>query len=194
MVPAVIALKVPTSPAWTQAALDNFDRFLVDHAACERKASATGMSFVVRYPDRAELLEPMVAFAREELEHFHQVLQIIQARGLALTPDEKDPYVDQLQRWVRGGRDERLLDRLVLGGVVEARGCERFGMIRDALPEGDLQSFYAELTRCEARHAGLFLRLARHYFSEAEIDARVGSLLTLEGDIVPGLELRGTLH
>lgn len=190
----MISLKVPTTSAWTQAALENFDRFLVDHAACERKASATGMSFVVRYPDRTELLEPMVAFAREELEHFHQVLQIIQARGLALAPDEKDPYVEQLQRWVRGGRDERLLDRLVLGGVVEARGCERFGMIRDALPEGELKTFYTELTRCEARHAGLFLRLGRHYFSEREIDARVGSLLTLEGAIVQGLELRGTLH
>ncbi len=190
----MISLNVATSPAWTQAALDNFDRFLVDHAACERKASATGMSFVVRYPDRAALLEPMVAFAREELEHYHQVLKIIQARGLALTPDEKDPYVDRLQRWVRDGRDQRLLDRLVLGAVVEARGCERFGMIRDALPEGDLKNFYAELTRCEARHAGLFLRLARPYFSEEQIDARLQSLLTLEGALVPSLELRGTLH
>lgn len=194
MVPAVLSLQVPTSPAWTQAVLADFDRFLVDHAACERKAAATGMSFVVRYPDRAELLEPMVAFAREELEHFHQVLQIVQARGLTLGADEKDPYVDRLRRWVRVGRDERLLDRLVLGGVVEARGCERFGLVRDALPEGDLKDFYAELTRCEARHAGLFLRLARHYFSAEDIDARVQDLLALEGTVIPDLELRGTLH
>ena len=191
----MISLKVPTSPAWTEVALANFDRFLLDHAACERKASATGMSFVVRYPDRTALLEPMVAFAREELEHFHQVLNLVLARGLTLpVADEKDPYVSALQRWVRGGRDARLLDRLVLGGVVEARGCERFGMVRDALPDGELRDFYAELTRCEARHAGLFLRLARHYFSPDEIDARLQDLLEVEGALVPGLELRGTLH
>ena len=194
MVCGVLSLKVSTSAAWTQAVLENFDRFLVDHAACERKAAATGMSFVVRYPDRDKLLEPMVAFAREELEHFHQVLKLVQSRGLSLTADEKDPYVDRLQRWVRGGRDERLIDRLVLGAVVEARGCERFGLVRDALPHGELKDFYAELTRCEARHAGLFLRLARHYFSAEDIEARVDDLLAFEGDVIPTLELRGTLH
>src|SRR5690606_36010593 len=99
-------------------------------------------------------------------------------------PDSKDPYVEPLIRWVRGGRDERLLDRLVMGGVVEARGCERFGLVADGLPEGQLKDFYTELTRSEARHVGLFHRLARQLFSAAQVEERVRDLLVLEAEVV----------
>lgn len=190
----MLALVTPTPPAWTATVLEHFDAFLIDHAACERKASATGMAFVVRYPDRQSLLEPMIAFAREELEHFHQVYRLIAARGLTLRSDEKDPYVERLGKWVRGGRDARLLDRLVLGGVVEARGCERFGMVAEALPPGDLKGFYLELTRAEARHVGLFHRLAREIFDAAAVEERVADLLALEGRVVAELPLRPALH
>lgn len=190
----MLALAVPTSAAWLETVLGDFDTFLLDHAACERKASATGMSFVVRYPDRPELLAPMIAFAREELEHFERVYALIEARGLSLGPDCKDPYVEQLSRWVRVGRDERLLDRLVMGGVIEARGCERFGMIAAALPEGELKDFYVELTRSEARHVGLFHRLARQLFSAEMIEPRVRALLAHEAEVITRLELRPALH
>lgn len=190
----MLPLAVPTSAAWLEAVLGDFDAFLLDHAACERKASATGMSFVVRYPDRRELLAPMIAFAREELEHFERVYAIIEARGLTLGADSKDPYIDALSRWIRTGRDERLLDRLVMGGVVEARGCERFGMVAAGLPEGPLKDFYGELTRSEARHVGLFHRLARRLFPAAEVDARVRELLVYEGSVIERLKLRPALH
>ena len=190
----MLPLVTPTSTAWVELVLANFDEFLLDHAACERKASATGMSFVVRYPDRTALLEPMIAFAREELEHFHQVYRLIEARGLTLRPDSKDPYVEPMIRWVRGGRDERLLDRLVMGGVVEARGCERFGLVAEALPAGELKDFYAELTRSEARHVGLFHRLARSCFTSEQVDARVAELLEFEADLIAKLPLRPALH
>jgi tRNA-(ms[2]io[6]A)-hydroxylase len=190
----VLELAIPTPEGWLDVVLADFDAFLLDHAACERKASATGMSFVVRYPDRRELLEPMIAFAREELEHFHQVYRLIEARGLTLGPDEKDPYVAPLMRWVRVGRDERLLDRLVLGGVVEARGCERFGLVARGLPPGELADFYMGLTRSEARHVGLFHRLARQLFPREEVDARVAELLDVEAELVTRLQLRPALH
>ena len=190
----VLELRIPTDPAWTACVLDDFDAFLIDHAACERKASATGMNFVVRYPDRKALLEPMIAFAREELDHFHRVYAIIEARGLTLASDVPDPYIAGLAPWVRTGREERLLDRLVMGGVVEARGCERFGLVAEALEDPELAAFYRDLTRSEARHMGLFHRLARHYFGDAEVRSRTESLLKREGELVAELPLRAALH
>ncbi len=190
----MLPLAVATPAAWVEVVLADFDAFLLDHAACERKASATGMSFVVRYPDRKPLLGPMIAFAREELEHFAQVYALIEARGLTLAPDTKDPYVEPLLGWVRTGRDARLLDRLVMGGVVEARGCERFGLVAAALPEGKLKDFYTDVTRSEARHVGLFHRLARQLFPPAQVEERVRDLLAFEAKVVAELELRPALH
>ena len=78
----MLRLKMATPAAWLDVVMNDLDAFIVDHAACERKASATGMAFVVRYPDRSALIEPLIAFAREELEHFHQVYQVMAERGL----------------------------------------------------------------------------------------------------------------
>ena len=187
-------LRAPTSPRWVEAVLADFDSFLIDHAACERKASATGMAFVVRYPDRPQLLEPLIAFAREELEHFHQVYRLIAERGLTLRPDTRDDYVAGLMAWVRTGRDQRLLDRLLVAGVVEARGCERFGLLAEALPGGALREFYRDITRSEARHHGLFHRLARNCFEAQTIATRLDALLDIEAKLIDELPLRAALH
>lgn len=190
----MLTLRIATEAAWTQTVLADFDAFLVDHAACERKASATGMSFVVRYPDRPKILGPLIEFAREELEHFEQVYRRVEARGLSLVPDEPDPYVRPLLALARTGRDERLLDRLLVAGIVEARGCERFGLVATALPPGELADFYREVTRAEARHHGLFVRLAREYFTASQVANRLDELLAAEADIVRGLAHRPALH
>ncbi|MCG8422023.1 MAG: tRNA-(ms[2]io[6]A)-hydroxylase [Proteobacteria bacterium] len=187
-------LKTPTDDRWIDAVLADFDTFLIDHAACERKASATGMSFVVRYPDRRELLDPLIEFAREELEHFHRVYRLCAERDLTLAGDDKDPYVSALLSSVRTGRDHRLLDRLLVSGIVEARGCERFGLVADAVGDRELQWFYRDIARSEARHRGLFLRLARFYFGDAEVAARADQLLEREAEIVRNLPLRAALH
>jgi tRNA 2-(methylsulfanyl)-N6-isopentenyladenosine37 hydroxylase len=191
---AMIELRLPTRAEWLSVVLSDFDGFLVDHAACERKASATGMAFVVRYPDRPALVDPMIAFAREELEHFHRVYRLCAERGLQLGSDDKDPYLAELLALARTGRDHRLLDRLLIAGIVEARGCERFGLLADGMPEGALREFYRDITRAEARHQGLFVRLAREYFAGPAIAARLAELLDREAAIVDALPLRPALH
>src|SRR5262245_15608333 len=98
----MLDLRVKTETDWLDAVFADFDAFLLDHAACERKASATGMSFVVRYPDRREMIEPMIEFSKEELEHFHVMYRIVAERGLALVDDYKDPYVNGLRSQLRG--------------------------------------------------------------------------------------------
>src|SRR3954470_22704227 len=110
----MLDLRFATPPEWLDAVFADFDSFLLDHAACERKAAATGMSFVVRYPDRKLLIEPLIEFAREELEHFHIMYRIIDERGLTLKDDYKDEYVNALRARVRNGGESILLDHLLV--------------------------------------------------------------------------------
>ena len=184
-----------TSPAaWLEAVLADMDGFLVDHAACERKASATALSLATHYPDRRELVGAMIDIAREELEHFHQVYQLMDARGLQLGADERSPYIKALRQNIKHGPQDYFLDRLLMAGVVEARGCERFGLIAEALPAGELKEFYQELTRSEARHFAVFLKLAKTYFPAEPVEARLDQWLDYDAAIIPTLEPRGTLH
>ena len=192
----MLDLRAVTAPAWLEAVLADFDAFLVDHAACERKASATGMSFVVRYPDRKELIEPMIEFAREELEHFQIVYRLIRERGLSLRDDYKDPYVNALRAQCRSGPDELLLDRLLVAGVIEARSCERLFLLAEELSrrEAPFAPVYLDLARAESRHHGLFFRLARQAFGEPETLARAAELLDFEADLVRRLPHRAAIH
>lgn len=191
----MLDLRSPTSPRWLETVLADFDAFLIDHAACERKASATGMAFVARYPDRKELLLPMIEFAREELEHFHRVYLCMAERGLGLAPDYKDEYVDSLRKWGRRGGVEGLVDSLLVAGVVEARGCERLKMVADALPTSDpLSEMYLDLARAESRHHALFFRLAKQFASEADVRKRADALLDLEVEIVERLPIHARVH
>lgn len=189
-------LRIATPDAWLEVVLSNFDAFLVDHAACERKAFSTGMSFVSRYPDRKFLIEPMIEFAREELDHFHQVYRIIDKRGLTLKDDYKDVYVNALLKQCRSGKDELFVDRLLVAGIVEARSCERLLMVAEGLKSTntELSDFYFELGRAESRHHAFFFRLARQVFSETEVHERAGVLLDFEADLVQRLPHRAAVH
>jgi tRNA 2-(methylsulfanyl)-N6-isopentenyladenosine37 hydroxylase len=189
-------LRSKTSPLWLEAVFADFDAFLIDHAACERKASATGMTFVVRYPDRTPLIAPLIEFAREELEHFQIVYRLIEARGLKLGDDYKDPYVNGLRAFHRFPPPQQLLDRLLVAGVVEARGCERLFLLAEALSArgSELSSTYLDLARAESRHHGLFFRLARELFDEREVGSRADELLDIEAELLTRLPHRAAVH
>lgn len=190
----MLRLRTKTPSAWTRVVLGDFDSFLVDHAACERKASATALKLVSHYSDRTTLVRALIPFAQEELEHYAQVMAIILDRGLDTRPDEKDPYVGALMKLVERGAEAYFLDRLLVLGIVEARGCERFGMVAEALEPGRLKDFYTSITRSEARHHGLFVRLAREYFPGEMVQQRLDELLDAEARIVGALPLRPTVH
>ncbi len=146
------SLRYKTTAAWTAAVLHNFDAFLIDHAAAEKKASGMAIAMLSHYPDKPDIVTAMIDLSLEEMTHFREVVKILHQRGLQLAADNKDPYVNALRQHTRTGRDAYLLDRLLIGSLVEARGCERFGLIAEALPAGDLKKFYRAITESEARH------------------------------------------
>ncbi len=187
-------LTVATDPGWAKAATKDFDAFLQDHANCERKASALAMSLIVRYADREKILSPLIALAQEELSHFRQVFDLMQARGLRLVKDSPDPYVNQLLSILRHGRNERFLDQLLLATLIESRGAERFRLVAESLEEPALKAFYKRLWKSEAGHGVLFVELARNYFPAAEIDVRLAEMAEHEAKVIAKLAWRSALH
>ncbi len=188
-------LEKPTPASWVPVVLESFDDFLLDHAACERKAAALAMSFVAKYPDRKALIEPMVSLAREELEHFHQVYRLMRKRGLNLShADEKDPYVNLILKELRHGREERFLDRLITAGLIEARGYERFGLLSEHLEDPELKSFYRRIADSEAGHHNIFIRIAGQYFSEEQIDEAMNRISKIESQAMLKVPHRAALH
>lgn len=183
-----------TQSQWVEAVLADFNTFLSDHASAEKKASGMALSMASHYPDRPDILTAMADLAIEELAHYKQVINLILKRGLVPQSDRKDNYVAELNRKARKGRDEFLLDRLLIAALIERRGAERFELIAHHLEDTQLANFYRNLAKSEARHWVLFVNLASGNYPESEIISRFNELSEIENDILSGLPISARLH
>lgn len=210
----MFCLRVPTDPAWARQAISDLDAVLVDHAHCEMKAATNALSLVMRHPGDLALVRALTDLAREELDHFRRVVAFLSRRGLELGAPPIDNYAAELRRAVAqlpNANIPSLTDRLLVGAIIEARSCERFKLLLDALPPDtspELRVFYDELFACEARHYRMYVDLARDALrsqwkgaEEREVDSAVQSRLALladaEGRIVRALaerDFRATVH
>ncbi len=183
--PLASILLAPTPPGWLAQARAHPAAVLADHAHCERKAAGQAMALIAAYPQHSWLVAPMVALAQEELRHLAQVLAHLRRAGAAWGPDAGDPYAQGLHALVRRGRDgeaaaHRCLDRLLVAALIEARSCERLGLLADALAGQPLADFYDRLAAAEAGHHRLFLRLALNLASPPQLSARLAQLAERE--------------
>jgi len=197
-----LPLAVPTPPAWAASALGHLDDLLVDHAHCEQKAASSAIALLGRFPDHPGLARAMIALAQEEMHHFRQVLDRIEGRGGALGKPRPDPYVRELRAWAfrhKGGIGP-LGDLLLASALVEARSCERFRLLADALLAGgdaadtDLGIFYLRLADAEARHWELFRDLALGAAPDRLVVRRLEEMTEAEGRIVAGRPLEPRMH
>jgi tRNA-(ms[2]io[6]A)-hydroxylase len=200
----MLGLATPTDEAWADAAVADVASLLCDHAHCEMKAASNAMSLAVRHGDRPELVAKLIELAEEELRHFRQVHKLLIERGIPLGNPPVDPYAASLRQVAHelGNFRSPVVDRLLIGALIEARSCERFRILSERAPEPELRAMYRELLVSEAGHYRVFLDLAiaeggRDGVDEASVRGRLRALASAEGKIVKGLieqEDRATVH
>lgn len=191
----MIRLRYDTPRAWVDLVEADLVAFLQDHAANEHRVSRAALTLAIQHPEREELVRELVDVSMEELTHFKQVLELLVARGAGLGRDHPDGYMrTMMKRISTPDHEEWLLRRLVLYALVERRGYERFSMLGEHLADPALAAVYQDLARCEARHQGLYLRLARTYFDADRVDACLDALLDLEAEAMRAQPLRPSLH
>lgn len=190
----MLSLAAPTGPGWVERALGRLDEILLDHAHCEKKAASTALALLFRYPEHDFLQAPLSRLAREELRHFEEVLRELARRGVAFRRLRPSPYAGRLFEAVRTAEPARLLDTLVCCALIEARSCERFRLLAEAVPEPGLAALYRGLLAAEARHHGAYLALARRVAPEAELRARQAELAAHEAAVLAEAPPWARLH
>ncbi len=189
----MLGLKLPTDPRWVDLAEMDLAEILTDHAYCEQKAATSCISLIQGYPDKVELVKSLAPIVTEEWGHFRLVLLELERRNLKLGYQRKDEYVNELMKFEKkgGSREDRLLERLLICALIEARSCERFRLLSLNLNETDLKEFYHKFMVSEAGHYRLFIDLAKAYFPEELVKTRWQAYLEREAEIMGQLELRG---
>jgi tRNA-(ms[2]io[6]A)-hydroxylase len=182
----------PTDPRWVDVALADLDAVHRDHLHCERKAAQSALSLVRSYPERAELVAAVSRLAHEETAHVVQVSQLLARRGVTPAYDLGDEYAAALRSLVRKPEPERLLDRLLVFALIEARSAERLAMLGAAIPDPATAALYRSLATAEERHRDTFLELAASVSPSWQ--ARLDAIVPREAEILAGLPIRARIH
>lgn len=193
----MLHLLAPTDPAWVEAVESDLDRLLSDHAHCELKAAQSALSLLGRFAgELPDAVSDLVALAREETAHFHEVQQRLAERGKPLPPPDVDGYVQALRSAARLDHKDHpaLLDRLLVCALIEARSCERFKLLSERLADESLRHFYRGLMVAEARHFRLFYDLASARYGEEPTRERLATLAAREAEVAHKLPLGPTVH
>jgi tRNA-(ms[2]io[6]A)-hydroxylase len=180
----MLGLYSQTAADWLLQVDQHLEEILIDHAHCEKKAAATAMNLIVAYVERLELCRELVAIVNEELEHFGLVLDLLQRRSIRFRRLPPSSYGRKLNDLVRKLEPGRAVDRLLVAGLIEARSCERFDLLRRHVEDAELAAFYDNLFASEARHHSTYVRLAKLFAPETAVDDRWAELSAAEAEVI----------
>ncbi|WP_166536951.1 tRNA-(ms[2]io[6]A)-hydroxylase [Flavobacterium ichthyis] len=194
----MLRLKLPTDPRWVNIVEKNIEEILTDHAWCEQKAASNAISLIVMNSEHTDLVTDLLKIAKEEVEHFEMVHEIIKQRGLKLGRERKDDYVNELAQYMKrsitGSRISGLVERLLFSAMIEARSCERFKVLSENIQDEELSKFYWELMESEAGHYVTFLTYARKYGEGIDVDQRWKEWLEFEALVIAKYGKKETIH
>ena len=173
-----------TSDDWIQLALSNPIDVLIDHAHCERKAAGVAIQLMFRYPSEPDLAEVLSPIAREELEHFERILFFLKDLGHSLKALKPPPYGAELSRSIRKDEPKRMLDSFLVAGLIEARSHERLSLLALNSEKESFKLLYRSLLESEARHFGIYWKLAHEKYHKGEIFKRLDELSKIESKIL----------
>jgi tRNA 2-(methylsulfanyl)-N6-isopentenyladenosine37 hydroxylase len=190
----MLSLHAPTPDRWLAQVEGRLDLLLIDHAHCEKKAAGVAMNLLFSYVEHAALTRAMTDIVQEELDHFHQVRAILDRRGIRFYKLSPSAYGSRLHELVRKPEPQRAVDRLLVAALIEARSCERFGILRDRLTDRELAAFYGSLFESEARHHSTYVRLATEFLPEEAVRQRLAELSAAEAQIIEQGEGEARMH
>ncbi len=189
----MFGLLYETPVSWAEKNIAHMDILLLDQAHLEKKAASIAMSFMFRFPDPSGKLEvssgqheALSVVAREELDHFEQVMQLMKQRGVTYQKQQASPYAERLHTIARPSGSERDLDRLLCCAVIEARSCERIKLLGQALAgrDDELSQFYLSLVHSEAQHFDLYVKMAEARFSPKVVQPRLEEIMQHEAQVL----------
>lgn len=195
---SMLRLQLPTDPRWVNIVEKNIEEILTDHAWCEQKAASNAITIITINSEYPDLVTDMLALAKEEIEHFEMVHDIIKKRGLTLGRERKDEYVGELAKYMKqsnvGSRVSGFVERMLFSAMIEARSCERFKVLSENIQDEELSKFYWDLMESEAAHYTTFITYARKYGTGIDVEKRWREWLEFEASVIAKYGKSESIH
>ena len=181
-----------TPTQWLAEAQRQTPTLLLDQANCEKKAAGSAVALMHRSSFDSNQMVELTRIAREELKHLELVLKVMKDRDVQLENLSAGRYAAALHQWLARDGQDRLVDQLLVAGMIEARSCERIAALLTVLPQ-DLCRLYERLHEAEDRHFEFYVACAWD-LNAARCEDRLPSLCELDAQLVTDLDSTFRFH
>jgi len=103
--------------------------------------------------------------------------------------------VERLRRLVARSEPQREVDLMICGAFIEARSCERFAVLGNAIG-APLRELFQDLHAAEERHYQIYLKLAGRAAARAALDLklRIEEFAILEAELITSADPMFRFH
>ena len=122
------------------------------------------------------------------------MLSILNARGKKLRKLAAPTYGAILAKNICKDEPQRMLDSFLVAGLIEARSHERMKLLSIYSPDIELSNLYADLLKSEARHFGIYWKLADERFERNSLTSRLEELAKVESDALVNMHHEPRMH
>ena len=104
------------------------------------------------------------------------------------------PYGSELAKNIRKNEPLRMLDSFLVAGIIEARSHERLSILALNVQDNSSRDLYNSLLESEARHFGIYWKLAQRKFDKDKTIERLKELVKKEEEILSNTFPKPRVH
>lgn len=171
----------------TNSTLDT-TKYLQEHADYERKALEYTMAIIGKFPEKMAAIEPLSQIALGSMTIFADLCTIMVRRGIPLMPESpQNLYLKQIAWLGRSVREERFMDRVLLGSIAEKRCAVRFAQIANLVDDAELMVFYQKCAAHKEHFSKAYMHIAQQNGPQDIVAQRLAALTVEEEKIMSSM-------
>lgn len=187
-------LHIPTRPSWALQLESDRDKILLDHTHWEKESARWCLSLLLAYCDNESLSLAMTKIINQKLSQFQEMRELLKSQAIIFTREQPIGYDKRLKEIIVKKEPDRVVDRLLVSALQEARSYERFAFMANCLAEETLAGHYQKLVKSDPENYSTFIDLATHYRAEAYVFSRLDELAVYESELINTGGAKPRLH
>ena len=187
-------LHIPTAARWALQLESHLDKILLDHTHWEKESARMCLNLLLAYCDNEELSKAMTSMINDKLNRFQTNRELLKTLGIKFQRIQPTGYNRRLKELIINKEPQRVVDRLLVTALADARSNERFSVIADSCEDPKVAKYYKSLVDKDRENYVTYIDLASGYIDEGLVFERLDELANYEATLISDGGAKPRLH
>ncbi len=177
-------LHIPTPARWALQLESHLDKILLDHTHWEKESARMCLNLLLAYCDNEELSKAMSSMINDKLNRFQTNRELLKTLGIKFQRIQPTGYNRRLKELIINKEPQRVVDRLLVTALADARSNERFSVIANSCEDPKVAKYYKSLVDQDRENYVTYIDLASGYTDEGHVFERLDELANYEATLI----------